>query len=50
MLRVEPKRLDETLLELGQKMQRAAEERDMTADGPPLREIADGLVHDRLEN
>ena len=50
MLRVEPERFDETLLELGQEMQRTAEERDVAADRPPLREVADGLVHDRLEN
>ena len=50
MLLVETERLDEALLELGQEVERSAEERDMAVNRTPLCEIADGLVHDGLQD
>ena len=50
MLLVEAERLDEALLELGQEMERPAEERDMAVDRTSLREVADRLVDDGLQD
>ena len=50
MLLVETERLDEALLELGQEVERPAEERDLAVNRTPLCEIADGLVHDGLQD
>ena len=50
VLIIELQRRDEALPERRQEMQRTAEEGDMAADGPSLRQIADGLVHDGLHD
>ena len=50
MFIVELQRLDEALAQLRQEVQRAAEEGDVAAYRPALREVANGLIDDRLEN
>ena len=50
MLRIEAERLDEAFLELRQEMQRPAEECDMAVNRAALREVADRLVDDGLQN
>lgn len=49
MFIVELQRLDEALAQLRQEVQRAAEEGDVAAYRPALREVANGLIDDRLE-
>ena len=50
MFIVELQRLDEALAQLRQEVERAAEEGDVAAYRPALREVANGLIDDRLEN
>ena len=50
MIRVEFQCLDKASFQFGEKVQRSAEECDIAVDGASLREVADGLVDDRLED
>ena len=50
VLVIELQRLDEALAQLRQEVQRTAEEGDVAAYRTALREVADGLVDDSLEN
>ena len=50
LIRRETQRFRETPPKFGQKMQRSAQQRHFAPDGPSLRQAADGLVDDRLQD